>query len=104
MVRAGARCGLGTASEVFADRTYQPDGSLTPRREAHALISEVGIAAERAMRMVTEGRVRAAGGEDIQIQADTICIHGDGAHALEFAREIRKCLQEAGVLVQPVSA
>jgi 5-oxoprolinase (ATP-hydrolysing) subunit A len=100
LIKAGQRIGLRTASEVFADRTYQPDGSLTPRKEANALITDTEEAAKQVIRMVKEGKVITAAGEDIKIKADTVCIHGDGAHALAFARRIKELLQEADVSIQ----
>ena len=102
MIDAGQRLGLRTASEAFADRTYQPDGSLTPRSQPNALIAEVGRAADQAIRMAKEGKVRTVQGRDMAIQADTICIHGDGPHAVEFAREIRRRLEAEGVAVAAI--
>ncbi|MDG0871534.1 5-oxoprolinase subunit PxpA [Paenibacillus thiaminolyticus] len=102
LVRAGEAAGLRTAHEVFADRTYQADGSLTSRREAHALITDTEQAVQQVVRMVREGVVRSVQGHDVAIQADTVCIHGDGAHALAFARSLRERLEEAGIAVQPV--
>ncbi len=102
LVKAGQAIGLRTASEVFADRTYQQDGTLTPRREAHALITDPARAAEQVIRMVKDGKVRSVQGADVPLVADTICIHGDGAHAVEFAKEIRAQLQSAGVAVLAV--
>jgi UPF0271 protein len=84
--------GLGAASEVFADRTYRADGTLTPRSEPNALIDDVGKAVTQVSRMVNEGTVTATTGETIPIRAETICIHGDGQHALEFARAIHMAL------------
>ena len=100
LVKAGETIGLRTASEVFADRTYQQDGSLTPRRQPDALILDTQKAAGQVVRMVKEETVRSQQGVDIPIQADTICIHGDGQHALIFARQIRENLAESGVTVQ----
>ncbi len=102
MIDAGQRLGLRTASEAFADRTYQPDGSLTPRSQPNALIAEVGRAADQAIRMAKEGKVQTVQGRDMAIQADTICIHGDGPHAVEFAREIRRRLEAEGVAVAAI--
>jgi UPF0271 protein len=86
-------------SEVFADRTYQADGSLTPRDRPEALITDTGIAVARVLRMVREGKVRATDGSDVAIRADTVCLHGDGPHAVEFARAIRQGLQAAGITI-----
>ncbi|WP_027416361.1 5-oxoprolinase subunit PxpA [Aneurinibacillus terranovensis] len=102
LIRAGQKAGLSTASEVFADRTYQQDGSLTPRRQSNALITDTEQAVSQVIRMVKEGKVCAVQGEDVVLQANTICIHGDGTHALQFARQIRQRLLGAGVQVQAV--
>ncbi|MDF7811713.1 5-oxoprolinase subunit PxpA [Hymenobacter sp. YC55] len=100
LISAGQKLGLTTAHEVFADRTYQPNGTLTPRRQPDALITDATAAINQVVRMVKEGRVRALSGDDVAIQADTVCIHGDGAHALEFAQQIRARLQEENISVQ----
>ncbi|USD79562.1 LamB/YcsF family protein [Bacillus safensis] len=94
---AGERIGLQVAHEVFSDRTYQTDGTLTSRREPHALIEEDERAVHQVVRMVREGRVRTVQGEDIELKADTVCIHGDGSHALQFAKTITAKLKEAGI-------
>lgn len=99
LVKAGKKIGLKTASEVFSDRTYQEDGSLTSRREANALIKDHDVACQQVIRMVKEGKVTSLQGKDVSIQADTICIHGDGEHALDFAKYIRKALKEANITV-----
>ena len=96
------RIGLRTASEVFADRTYQADGSLTPRTQPDALISDVDRAVSQAIAMVREHSVTALNGEVIAIKADTICIHGDGPNALAFAQRIRRELDAHGIAVTPV--
>lgn len=101
LIRAGQQLGLPTASEVFADRTYQPDGTLTPRKLAHSTLTRKEEAAAQVLRMVSEGKVRALSGEEVSIQADTICIHGDGPHALEFASYIHQTLLHEGVTLQP---
>lgn len=102
LVLAGERIGLKTAHEVFADRTYQADGSLTPRKQSDALITSQEHAVQQVIRMVKEGTVLSQQGEQVTIKADTVCLHGDGAHALEFARRIREFLTKSGVLVQAV--
>jgi UPF0271 protein len=89
--------GLRTASEVFADRTYQPDGTLTPRTESNALIADVSQSIEQVLRMIESGTVVATTGETVPIVADTVCLHGDGEHAIEFARAIREALSGAGI-------
>ncbi len=97
LLEAGAAGGLDTASEVFADRTYQPDGSLTPRDRPDALISNQSIAVAQVLRMVREGKVRATDGSDVTLRADTVCLHGDGPHAVEFARRVSAELKSAGI-------
>lgn len=102
LVRAGEQIGLRTANEVFADRTYQADGTLTPRREANALLTDHDVAIRQIVGMVKEGKVRATDGTDVMIKADTICIHGDGKTALEFAKVIPEALKKAGVEVRGI--
>lgn len=102
LVKAGESIGLRTANEVFADRTYQQDGSLTPRSQQDALIADHDEAVRQVLRMVREGKVLSRQGVDVAIKADTVCIHGDGSHALVFARKIRESLSYAGVAVQAV--
>jgi UPF0271 protein len=86
-------------AEVFADRTYQRDGTLTPRTQPGALIEDPDVAVAQVLRMVRAGVVRATDGTEVPIRADTLCLHGDGPHAVEFARRIRKELAAAGVRV-----
>lgn len=97
MIAAAERLGLRCASEVFGDRTYQDDGSLTPRRRADAMIEDAEIAAAQVKRMVLEGRVRATSGTDVPVRADTLCVHGDQPGALTFVRRIRSELTAAGI-------
>ena len=84
--------GLKTASEVFADRTYQDDGSLTPRSQPNALIKNSEEAIQQILMMVKQKKVKTVSGKEIPIIAETICIHGDGEHAVEFAKVIRNIL------------
>ncbi len=91
---------LRFVSEVFADRTYREDGSLTPRTEPNALIEDPEEVMVQVLKMALEGRVKIVGGE-IPILAETICLHGDGSHALEFARMIHKTLSEKGITLRP---
>ena len=97
LIVAAESVGLKTASEVFADRTYRADGSLTPRNEPNALIGDVDQAVEQVLQMVREQTVKASTGETIPIRAETVCIHGDGEHAVEFAKAISAALKNAGV-------
>ena len=100
-IEAGRKAGLRTASEVFADRTYERDGSLTPRHLPDALIADAARAAEQVLRMVKEGKVRTRQNADIDVAAETVCIHGDGPHAAAFARIIRESLTREGIEVKP---
>lgn len=99
LLAAGRACNLRVASEVFADRTYQPDGSLTPRTRAGALVRDESVAVEQVLCLVREGRVRAVDGSDVTVKADTVCVHGDGPHAVAFARRLRAELHSAAVVV-----
>jgi len=99
LIKAGKALGLTCASEVFADRGVEPDGSLTPRGQPGAMIEDEDLAVARVLRMVLEGKVTGRDGVDVAIQADTVCIHGDQPKALAFARRLRQALQEAGVEV-----
>ncbi|HEX8288118.1 MAG TPA: 5-oxoprolinase subunit PxpA [Pyrinomonadaceae bacterium] len=102
LISEAEKLGLKTASEVFADRTYKADGNLTPRNQPNALISETGKAAEQVLQMIEQQSVTATSGEKIPIVAETVCIHGDGEHALEFAREIRRKLIDNNVSIQTI--
>ncbi len=97
LARAGREAGLAVAEEVFADRSYQRDGSLTPRSAAGALITDENVAVAQVLRMMREGVVRATDGTDVAIRADTVCVHGDGPHAVAFARRLNAELRSAGM-------
>ncbi len=99
LIRAGERLGLATRQEVFADRGYQPDGSLVPRTQPGALITDEEKALAQTLEMVRSGQVTATDGTLAQVQADTVCLHGDGEHALQFARRLRAAFTEQGILV-----
>ncbi|UTJ48790.1 5-oxoprolinase subunit PxpA [Atlantibacter subterranea] len=90
MIRAGERYGLATREEVFADRGYLADGSLVPRSEPGALIDDDDEAVSRTLEMVLNGRVQSRDGVWATVNARTVCLHGDGAHALAFARRLRE--------------
>ncbi|WP_066172501.1 LamB/YcsF family protein [Bacillus marinisedimentorum] len=102
LIEYGKKRGLTTASEVFADRTYQADGSLTPRTSPDALINDSSEAIDRVIRMITEHRVAALTGEDIEINPDTVCIHGDSPKALEFAAKLKERLIAENIRVASV--
>jgi UPF0271 protein len=99
LLRAGERAGLRVAAEVFADRAYDPDGSLTSRTKPGSVIHETQIVVARAIRMAREKSVTAVDGSTIALQADTICLHGDTPGAADHARAVRKGLIDAGIQV-----
>jgi 5-oxoprolinase (ATP-hydrolysing) subunit A len=100
LIRAGKAKGLSTCSEVFADRHYQDDGSLTPRTKPHALITHTNVAVTQVIRMIKEKIVVSDQGNPVPIVAETICIHGDGTHAVQFAKEIRETLEANGITIK----
>ena len=102
LIKASREAGLKVASEIFSDRTYQDDGSLTPRTMPAALIEDEQLGLKQVMQMVKEGTVITLSGKNISLEADTICIHGDGKHALEYARKIHNALSENGINIKPV--
>lgn len=103
MLEAGRKAGLRVASEVFADRAYQADGSLVPRKQPGSVIHDPDEAICRTVRMVTEGKVTAITGEEVEIAADSICVHGDNPAAVAFVRDIRAALEAQGVRIAPLA-
>ncbi|WP_347862306.1 5-oxoprolinase subunit PxpA [Salimicrobium sp. PL1-032A] len=99
LITAGKKAGLKLAQEVFADRTYQPDGTLTPRSEENAMIHDPEEAITQVKRMVTEGTCSAVDGSTIRMHADTICVHGDNPEALKFTRHLKEELKAEGIKV-----
>jgi len=104
MIEAGRAAGLRVASEVFADRAYQADGSLVPRKQPSAVIHDKDEAIRRTVRMVMEGKVTAITGEEVSISADSICVHGDNPSAVEFVKNIRAAMEAQGVKIAPIAA
>lgn len=104
LVDAGRRAGLRVAEEVFADRTYQADGSLTPRSQPDAMIHDSTVAVQRVVQMVKTGTVTATNGATVAIQANTICVHGDEPTALEFVQQLRTGLEQEGVAICKMGA
>lgn len=102
LVEGGRAIGLAVAEEVFADRTYQPDGTLTPRSAPNAMVRDVGEAVKQVVRMITEGKVKAVDGTDVAIQADTVCVHGDEPSALTFVQKLREALTHHGIAIKRV--
>ncbi len=103
MLQAGKQMGLKVASEVFADRAYQADGSLVPRSQPGAVIHDKDEAIERTVRMVLEGKVTAITGEEVSIDAHSICVHGDNPSAVEFVKNIRSVLESRGIVIAPIA-
>ena len=104
MLKAAKDKGLRYASEVFADRAYEDDGSLTPRALEGSVITDEDEAIKRVLQMVNDGTVVTRSGKVIPIEADSICLHGDGAKAVEFAQRIRGELTDSGVEIVPLAA
>jgi UPF0271 protein len=102
-VRIGEKAGLRVASEVFADRAYTPDGSLASRRLPGAVIEDHEQVVSRGVRMATEGKVTAINGKDIEVRADTICLHGDNPEAVTLTKTLKAKLLAVGVEVTPMS-
>ncbi|EDS77687.1 LamB/YcsF family [Clostridium botulinum C str. Eklund] len=100
LVEMGEKIGLKVANEVFADRTYTEKGTLTPRRERNALINNIEESINQVINMVKEKKVITLSGKEIRINADTICIHGDGENALSFARNIKEALENEDVKIR----
>ncbi|WP_336218910.1 5-oxoprolinase subunit PxpA [Citrobacter amalonaticus] len=99
LIRAGERYGLVTRQEVFADRGYQADGSLVPRTQPGALIEDEEQSLAQTLGMVETGRVKSVTGEWANVVAQTVCIHGDGEHALAFARRLRAAFEERRIAI-----
>jgi UPF0271 protein len=92
-IQEAKKLGQPFANEVFADRTYQLDGHLTPRYLEHAMIHEVELACKQVLDIIQLQKVNTIQGDPIDIEADTICIHGDGINAIEFAKAIHTSLK-----------
>jgi UPF0271 protein len=97
LASVGKEKGLRVLGEAFADRTYRRDGTLTPRSEPGAVISDPTAAATQAVLIAREGRVVAAGGREVAVAAETLCIHGDSAASVALAQRIREGLGAAGI-------
>lgn len=104
LIKAGQARGLRVAREVFADRTYQPDGSLTPRAQFGALIENANVAVTQVRRLVLDGVVTAVDGTVVPLEADTVCLHGDGPHAVFFANRLTTELKKAMIGFQAPGA
>jgi UPF0271 protein len=103
LARAAKDMGMRVAQEVFADRAYEEDGTLVNRRKEGAMITDEEEAISRVIRMVKEKKVTAVTGNDISIEADSVCVHGDGQKALAFVERIRAALQKEGIAICPLA-
>jgi UPF0271 protein len=101
MIDAANELGVRAVNEVFVDRAYRGDGSLVPRSENGAVLTDVDAVAERALRMVATGTVEATDGSVLNVRAESLCTHGDGVHAAEMVRAVRRRLEERGIVVAP---
>ena len=98
----GRRHGIRFAFEAFPDRAYKGDGSLAPRREKGAVIHDHEVVGHRALKMVLEGKVISTDGTEIELKADTLCVHGDNPAAVQMVKKIRENLRASGVEVTPL--
>jgi UPF0271 protein len=98
----GSRFGIRVAFEFFADRAYNPDGSLVSRREPGAVIHDQELAGRRVLKLVKEGKVVAVDGREIPLAAETICVHGDNPTAVMLTKKIRETLLVSGIEVKPM--
>ena len=102
MLDAAQKTGLKSAKEVFADRAYEEDGSLVARTKEGAVITDENLAMERVISMVKYGKVTAITGKEIEVEADSICVHGDGVKAVEFVKKISERLKAEGIVIAPM--
>lgn len=100
--RIGEQYGLTVAREAFPDRAYTAEGTLVPRTQPGAVIKDTQEVVDRAVQMATEGKVTSIEGEIIDLQADTLCVHGDTPGAVQMVKEIRRLLEGAGIGVAPM--
>ncbi|MBB6453640.1 UPF0271 protein [Salirhabdus euzebyi] len=103
LIAAAKRKGLRVGQEAFADRTYQDDGSLTPRNINNALIEKREVAITQVIGMIKNKRVTSVTGKQIHLDVDTICLHGDGEHAVNFARHIKEAFEQENIKLNPVN-
>lgn len=102
MINAGRDVGLRCANEFFSDRAYEDDGSLRARTKEGAMIEDENEAIERVVKVVKTGYVTTYSGKELELNIDSICVHGDNAHALEFVRTIRERLTKEGITIAPL--
>ncbi len=102
LLEMGRRHGIRIAFEAFPDRAYTKEGSLVSRKEKGAVIHDPQIVAQRALKMALEGKVIASDGTEIELKAETLCVHGDNPEAVEIVKSIRQELTAAGIEVTPM--
>ena len=102
LINAGKNIGLLTADEIFSDRTYQHDGTLTPREKENALIKDPFTAINQIISIIKNGKVKSVQGTDVFLRANTVCIHGDSESALSFAESLNKSLPSQGIEVEKI--
>jgi UPF0271 protein len=102
LISEAEKIGLQTASEVFADRTYQNDGNLTPRTQPNAMIENTQEAVNQVIMMIEKQCVISTDGSEVPLKADTVCIHGDGTYAVEFAEELRRELIVRNIIIKTI--
>lgn len=100
--KAALKDGVRFAAEVFSDRTYTDEGRLTPRTDPNAMIIDANDSIHQVLQMINDGAILSTNKKIIQIKANTICIHGDGQHAVEFAEKISVSLNNNNILIQPI--
>ncbi len=103
MINAAKKVGIRYASEVFADRAYEADGTLRPRKLEGSMITDENEAVERVIRMIKEGKVKAYTGEDVSLEAHSVCVHGDSAKALDFVRVLNRAFAENDIKIVKLS-
>jgi len=104
MMKSATLAGVPFAREAFPDRSYEADGTLTPRSRPDALVSNPAVCADRAARMVLDGVVEARDGTMVEIEPDSLCVHGDGPEAVPVLRAIRARLEASGITIAPFAA
>ena len=95
--------GLKVAQEVFADRAINSDGTLVSRSIDGSVIHDPDVIAERTLKMVKQGYITSVTGEDVAVDADSICMHGDNPEAVQIAKEVKAALETAGINIVPLS-
>ena len=102
MIKAGQKIGLRCANEFFADRAYEDDGSLRARTKEGAMVTDENEAVERVVKVIRQGCVTTYSGNELELRVDSVCVHGDNAHALEFVRTIRQRFEKENIEIAPL--